>query len=345
MTIIRPRIDAEILVVGEPLSVKCFEMKIRTGHQDAGPEEMGYLPNLENHGLIYQFKKLYAIGPNMVTSGVFSMEREWSRTHKSKWIDLEKFPLMNTNLQTMCIFGSENIGVIAGIHFDIRKVEQGAKPQIRIERFASKRDFVIQQKLYPQEHKQNVMCMVAFNDGMLMLTFGLDNIMKKWIIEETVTGRSKVGRLKCIDSWFIPDEAVTCAKVTRGGRFLITGSFRGTVMIIDPNKKYILTSFFMKVRIPVNSVEEGFNDPDDSCVYAIGDVLASIQKFRLSKKQYEAIYGGIEWEVRRETSEYMRRHPRQTALLRPYGNHRVKNYKDAFERDSIIMNKFTHDRK
>lgn len=327
------------------MSARCFEMRIRKGHQDTGPEDIGMIPNHENHGLIFAFQRLYAIGPTMFSSGNFTFEDLDSQTHRTKWVDLEKIPFMNTNLQTVCVFGSENIGVVAGIYFDITKVEQGVLPQIRIKMFASKRDFTIERELYPRKHVQSVMCMIGFNKNMNLLSFGLDCMMYKWIIEETVRGRKKVGTLKCIDSWYIDEEAITCAKETRGGRFLITGSFRGTIMVMNPNKKSKLVTFRMKVAIPVNSVEEGFNDPDDSCVYGIGDVLVSIQKFRLTKKQYNAIYGGIVWEVNRESSEYLRRNPRYTALLKPEPDHRIRNYRDVFKRDNLILKKFINDKK
>lgn len=336
---------------------RCYEVKL-----DMGPFEIGRIPNEENHMLCWHFQNLYAMGPNMFTSGKFTMNLEYPKVGYYQNTQWDKLPYMNTNLQLLCIIKSDHMLVSCGIHFDIKNEKNKILPVIRVKQCSDEvkvktfkkknkkigKTYKLKRETYPRKHKQPVMVMIAFNDCRTLLTFGLDYYMYAYVLMEDSRMGDYTGELECVDEWFIKDQPVTCAKVTRGGRYLIVGTFRGTVLIIDPNKKEVLTLFEMKYQIPVNSVEEGFNDPDDSCIYAIGDVHASIQKFMLTEEYYDRIYGGIQWEVAKDSSEYKRRNRKYTAsinLLTKVENFKIEEYKDKLERDAVVLRKFTSDRK
>jgi hypothetical protein len=313
-----------------------------------GPREIGKIPNVENHVLLMQYNDMFALGPKMFTSGSFKIELNYSSVGNLKNTQLETKTFMNTNLQLLTIIKSDNISICCGIHFEIKDQESNIPPVIRIKQFRSKNNYKMKREFYERRHTQPVMVMIAYNDARTLLTFGLDYYMYVWIIMEDSQMGDKTGELECIDEWYIKDQPVTCAKITRGERFLILGTFRGTVLITDPNKKEVLTIFDMKYQIPVNSLEEGLNDPDDSCIYAIGDVHASIQKFMLTKEQYDVMYGGIIWPVPKDTSEYMRRNRRYTAKFRvvwDVENKAVEGYKEKYEKEAVVLRKFTSDRK
>ena len=82
----------------------------------------------------------------------------------------------------------------------------------------------------------------------------------------------------------------------------------------------------MKVKIPIHSVEEGIFDPDDSCVYGIGSVVHSIERFDLTKREYSKIYGGNPKKIEKDTEIYLKKNRRYTAKLKVMNDIRYVHY-------------------
>ena len=336
--LVRPKYGKEVLVIGEPLMGRCYEIQMDYTNQRFGPEIIGQVANEEVHNILYEFSNVWTMGPQMFTSGKFVMNHDDCSARNNANFRAE---FMNTNLQIACIFKSENMAVAAGIWYERKKESTGQKPQIRLKLFSKKNGFRLRKELYFMKHKDMIFTMLAFDNSSKMLTFGLDCIMRTWILDEDKV--NKLGTLKCLDQWFIKDEAITCAKLTRGGRFVIAGSFRGNVLLINPLTKFVLKVFSLQRMAAVNCVEEGFNDPDDSCIYAIADITASIQKFMITEKEYNIIYGGIKWPTNPYSNKYKKENPRYAAHMRLLAQKRFSHYQKYYKDQAEVLKYFkTH---
>jgi hypothetical protein len=343
LALIKPTLTREILVIGEPLACRLYEIKLNEHHN-----ELGKIPNEENHGIFWERNCLYGLGPNMLTTGFFRIQNGKLIPKILQNTLLENKKFKNTNLQTLTILRSEHISACVGVHFDIKEQKTGKLPVIRVQECENKNGYKMKRNLYPRTHKGPVMVLISFNECTTLLSFGLDYMMYKWRIKEENKNNRKTGLLEIYDQWYIHKEPVTTAKVPRGGRYLICGTFKGSVLIMNPNNKTILVSFQMKYEIPVNSLEVGFNDPDDSCIYAIGDVISSIEKFMLTESVYKKLWGGIVWPVEVNTSEYLRRNPKHAAIFKFRGgtkDPRIAHYREKIDKHAKVLRKFVTDRK
>ena len=341
--LVRPKFGKEVLVIGEPLMGRCYEIEMDYKNQRFGPEIIGQVANEEVHNILFEFNNVWTMGPKMFTSGKFIINQDIIAARNNANYRAE---FQNTNLQITCIFQSENksMTVAAGIWYEKKDANSpeinnaDKKPQIRLKLIYKKPGYRLLKELYLMKHKDMIFSMLAIDNTTKMLTFGLDCKMKTWIVKEDKI--NKLGTLKSIDEWFIKDEAITCAKLTRGGRYVIAGSFRGNVLLINPKKKFILKTYSLLRPAAVNSVEEGFNDPDDSYIYAIADITTSIEKFRLTEKEYNTIYGGIKWPTNPYSNKYIEENPRYAANMKLVAEKRFSNYQEYYKKQSDVLQLF-----
>jgi hypothetical protein len=330
------------MVVGEPLATHCYEMT-----NDEHPKEIGEINSAECHTVMWACNCLWSIGPQMFTAGNFDMMKKYSLVSNEENL---KCNLLDTNLQLMTIIKSKNIFALIGVYYEKEKKRKDPvhPEEISVIPFLEKNGFKMNKKTYNRKHTQKILTMVSYSEEKKLLTFSMDYHMKTWIIHETRSGRRKMGELKCIDDWYIRDMIITCAKVTTGGKYVIAGTFIGAILILNPKTKHVLGAWSLKYKIPINSVEEGFNDEDDSCFWAIGDMLFTLEQFHLSKEQYKEIYGHYVPPEDPHTSAFLRKKERLAAQQfkdNSIPKARYLKYKESYENRVFRFRKFNTEKR
>lgn len=301
---------------------------------DYGPDYMGFIHNPRTHAFAFEFNSIFGLGPNNFASAFVHLNTDPGTLSLVRY---DKAEFMNTNLQLITLLKSNHITAIAGIWIEPKS--EACEPLIRLIEISFREGFRLTQLLYPSQHTERILTMLSISESRVLVTFGKDCFIHQWVIFETELGLTKPAKLRCVDSWLVQGHAVTCAKSTRGGRNVLAGTLKGSVLVLSLKEKSVLERFDMRFAVPVNAVEEGIFEWENSCVYAMCDMVGSIERFDLSEECYDKMYAGFRWNFDVDCEDYLRKHPKYAAGLKPIKDTFFQLGQDDFDRSTILRKK------
>jgi hypothetical protein len=286
------------LITAEPEVIRFFIIS-----PDEGPKEFDFIYVNDVLQFFFLSHTVFAISPGMYTNMIFDMMSTKLRAFKMYQKELQ---YMNLHLDTITVLRSDHICSLIGIYINPNTEEN--KPYFSIYEYGFDNGFRIENTLCCTEHHGMVLTLLSVQERFRMLSFGTDSNIKTWAIVESELGPKHLGKLTCLDNWYLKDRHVTCAKLTRGGKFVVAGTYQGHVMLLRYMTKTVYRTFQMRFPLPVHDVCVSVRGSDESSILAIGEMVTSIERFDLSKKQNNHLFGEFNWDDRKYTKKYVKKY-------------------------------------